>query len=50
MIGVARNTGATRIAQEARALETEIAAESPDLMPLRSAIDETLAYIRKFGG
>ena len=50
LIGVARNIGATLIAQEARALETEIAAETPDLSPLRNAITETLAYIRRTGG
>src|SRR5262245_31367657 len=43
LIGVARNTGAALIAQEARALETEIASESPDLTKLRTAIADTLA-------
>jgi hypothetical protein len=50
LIGVARNTGAVVIAQEARALETEIAAENPDLGPLKKAVDETFAFIRRTGG
>ena len=50
LIGAARNTGATLIAQQARALETEIAAENPDLSPLKAAIADTLAFIRRTGG
>jgi HPt (histidine-containing phosphotransfer) domain-containing protein len=47
LFGAARNTGAALIAHEARALETQIAAESPDLSPLRNAVAETLAYIQR---
>jgi HPt (histidine-containing phosphotransfer) domain-containing protein len=50
LFGVARNIGATHIAQQARALETEIAVETLDLEPLKNAISETLAYIRRTGG
>ena len=46
MISLARNTGAARLAQAARQLETEIAAEQPDLAPLRAALGETLAYVQ----
>ena len=46
MISLARNTGAVRLAQAARQLETEIAAEEPDLAPLRAALAETLAYVQ----
>ena len=50
LAGVARNTGAVLIAQQARALETEIAAEHPDLTPLRDAVAETFAFIRRTTG
>jgi HPt (histidine-containing phosphotransfer) domain-containing protein len=50
LIGVARNVGATLIAQEARTLETQITTDNPDLTPLKKAIDETLAFIRRTGG
>jgi len=50
LIAVARNVGATLIAQEARTLETQIATDNPDLSALRKAIDETLAFIRRTGG
>ncbi len=49
LIGLARNTGATRLAEEARALETQIATENPDLEPLRDATAQTLAYVRRTG-
>lgn len=49
LIGVARNMGATLIAQEARTLETQIATESPDLAMLREAIADTVAYLRQNG-
>lgn len=49
LIGVCRNTGATRIATEARALETQIATEEPDIAPLRAAVADTLAYVRRTG-
>jgi HPt (histidine-containing phosphotransfer) domain-containing protein len=50
LIGAARNVGATLLAQEARALETQIATDNPDLAPLRKAVGETLAFIRRTGG
>jgi len=50
LAGVARNTGAVLIARQARALETEIAAEQPDLTPLRDAVAETFALIRRMTG
>ncbi len=50
LIGVARNTGAAFIAQAARALETEIVAEQPDLTSLRNAVAETFAFIRRTTG
>ena len=50
LIGLSRNTGAALIAQQARALETQIASENPDLTPLRNAIADTLAYIKRTGG
>ena len=49
IIGLARNTGAVRLAQAARQLETEIAVENPDLAPLRAALSETLAYVHQAG-
>jgi HPt (histidine-containing phosphotransfer) domain-containing protein len=49
LTGVARNVGAALLAQEARALETQIASENPDLMPLRNAVAATLAYVRRTG-
>lgn len=49
LIAVSRNTGASRLAQEARGLETQIAEESPDLTALRRAVAETLAYVRQSG-
>ena len=49
LIAVARNTGATRLAQAARELETQIAAEELDLTPLKDAAEETLAYVQRAG-
>jgi hypothetical protein len=49
LIALSRNTGAAMLAQEARALEKQIAAESPNLAPLRQAVAETLAYVRRTG-
>ncbi len=49
MIGLARTTGATLLAQQARVTELKIADEAPDLAPLRNAIDQTIAYIRRAG-
>ena len=51
LIGLSRATRAPAlIAQEARALETQIATENPDLTPLKSAIADTLAYLQRAGG
>jgi HPt (histidine-containing phosphotransfer) domain-containing protein len=50
LTGVARNTGAVLIAQQARALETEIAADHPDLTALRDAVAETFTFIRRTTG
>ena len=47
MMGLARNTGALRLAQIARQLETEIASEDLDLTPLRAVLSETLAYVHQ---
>lgn len=49
LIALARNTGAAKLAHEARSLETQIAAEAPDLAPLKGAAAETLAYVRQAG-
>lgn len=49
MIALARNTGAAKLAHEARELETQIAAEAPPLGPLKDAVSETLAYVRQTG-
>ncbi len=49
LITAARNTGAAMLAHEARMLETQIATEAPDLAPLRKAVAETLAYVRRTG-
>lgn len=49
LIGLARNTGASMLASEARALETQIGADTPDLAPLRRAVDDTIAYVREVG-
>jgi hypothetical protein len=39
-----------RLAQEARAVETQIGAEPPDLEPLRAAVAEAIAFVRRSGG
>jgi hypothetical protein len=49
LIGLARTTGAALLAQQARLLEVKIGGENPDLTPLRDAIDQTMAYIRRAG-
>ena len=43
MIALARNTGAVRLAQVARALKTQVT--DPDLGLLREAVGETIAHI-----
>lgn len=50
LVGIARNTGAMRIAQAARAFEMHISDEAPDLTPLRDAVADTLAFIKRSGG
>jgi HPt (histidine-containing phosphotransfer) domain-containing protein len=47
IVGLARNIGALHLAQVARNLETRIGDETPDLEPLRAAIAETLAFVRR---
>ena len=47
LAGSARNIGAVRLAQTARLLESHVGDEEPDLEPLRTAVAETLAYIRR---
>jgi HPt (histidine-containing phosphotransfer) domain-containing protein len=49
LVAVARNTGASMLAQEARELETQIAEEAPNLEPLRQAVAQTLAFVRRAG-
>ena len=49
LIALARNTGAARLAHEARLQEAQIAAEAPNLAPLKDAAAETLAYVRQAG-
>jgi len=49
LTGLARNVGAARVAQEARALEVQIGDGVPDLAPLRTAVADTLAFIRRSG-
>lgn len=46
---VARNIGAMMLAQEARAIETQITDEQPDLGSLKDAVAATLAYVRQTG-
>jgi hypothetical protein len=50
LIALARNIGAVRLAQEARAIETQIGTESPDLAPLRAAVSEAVAFVRRSTG
>jgi hypothetical protein len=49
LIALARNTGAMRLAQQARAVETQIGAEPPDLEPLRLAVAEAVAFVQRSG-
>lgn len=50
LAGVARNTGAMRVADAARAAEMHITDGAPELTPLRDALAETLALIKRSGG
>jgi len=50
LAGVARNIGAARISEEARSLVSQIVEETPDLTPLKDAVAETFAFIRRSGG
>jgi hypothetical protein len=45
LIALARDVGAMRIAQEARAAETQVGTGEPDLSPLRDAVAQTVAHI-----
>jgi hypothetical protein len=47
LIALARNIGAMRLAQEARAAETQIGTEQPDLSALRAAVVETIAFVQR---
>jgi HPt (histidine-containing phosphotransfer) domain-containing protein len=48
--GVARNVGATRLAQTARMLAGHVGEEeAADLTPVRAAAAETLAFVRASG-
>jgi hypothetical protein len=47
IVVLARNIGALHLAQVARTLETHIGDGAPDLEPLRTAIAETLAIVRR---
>jgi hypothetical protein len=49
LAGVARDVGAARLAQAARLAETHISDGVPDLEPLRTAVAEILAFVRRFG-
>jgi hypothetical protein len=49
LIALARNIGAARLAHEARAVETHIGDGSPDFAPLRAAVSDTLAFVRRTG-
>jgi len=48
IMALARNTGAMRLAQEARRMEAGVA-DGADIAPLRAAVDETVAYVRRVG-
>jgi HPt (histidine-containing phosphotransfer) domain-containing protein len=47
LAGSARNIGALRLMQTARLLESHVGENEPDLEALRTAVAETLAYIRR---
>jgi hypothetical protein len=47
--GLARNTGAVRLAEEVRAFEMRSIEEGADLGPLREVLAQTLAYVRSTG-
>jgi len=49
LIALARNVGAARLAQEARLLEAQAAADAPDLHALRTALADTVAYVQRTG-
>ncbi len=49
LAGLARNVGAARLAQTARMLQAHVAEEEPDIEPLRTALTETLAFVRENG-
>jgi hypothetical protein len=47
LTALARNTGATRLAQEARSAEAHLGPDAPDLAALQAAVFETLAFVRQ---
>ncbi len=49
LAALARNTGAAKLAHEARTLETEISADLSDLSELKAVVSQTTAYVRQFG-
>ena len=50
IIGLARNVGASRMAEAAKTVEKQITTEQPDLAPLRTAMAETFAYVQRATG
>ncbi len=49
LAGLARTTGATLLAQRARAAAADIGKEDFDMAPLEDAVAQTLAYVRRTG-
>ena len=49
LVALARNTGALRLAHQARAMEKEISLDTVDLSPLRDAVTEAVAFVRRAG-
>jgi hypothetical protein len=47
LVTLSRNIGAMRLVQQARLAEAHVGEEAPDLEGLRSALSDTLAYVRR---
>jgi HPt (histidine-containing phosphotransfer) domain-containing protein len=47
LLAVARNIGASRLAEEARAAEARMGSDGADLEGLKTAVAETLAFVRQ---
>jgi HPt (histidine-containing phosphotransfer) domain-containing protein len=47
LLAVARNIGAARLAEEARAAEARTGSDGAELEGLRTAVAETLAFVRE---